>query len=171
MTTTVYIQEKEIHKRIKSLAVELNKKYDGEDIVIIGVLKGSIMFLSDLLKNLHIKCNIDFVTVSSYEGTESSGNIKLKQDITTNIENRNVLIIDDIIDTGLTMEFLVNLLQKRNPKSITTCVLLDKPSRRVNNYKVDYSAFTIPDKFVLGYGMDYDDYYRNIPSICVVEEE
>ena len=171
MTTTVYIQEKEIHKRIRSLAVELNKKYDGEDIVIIGVLKGSIMFLSDLLKNLHIKCKRDFVTVSSYEGTESTGNIKLKQDITTNIENKNVLIIDDIIDTGLTMEFLVNLLQKRNPKSITTCVLLDKPSRRVNNYKVDYSAFTIPDKFVLGYGMDFNDYYRNIPSICVVEKE
>ena len=171
MTTTVYIQERTIHERIKSLAVELNEKYKEEDVVIIGVLKGSIMFLSDLLKHLHIKCRLDFITVSSYEGTESTGNIKLKQDITTNIENKNVLIIDDIIDTGLTMEFLVNLLQKRNPKSITTCVLLDKPSRRVNNYKVDYSAFTIPDKFVLGYGMDYDDYYRNIPSICVVEKE
>ncbi|MEJ2567436.1 MAG: hypoxanthine phosphoribosyltransferase [candidate division WOR-3 bacterium] len=169
------ISEKDIATRVKELVKEISKDSKGKDLFVIGILKGSFMFLSDLLRLLYIHKihpSLDFITVESY-GSEkvSSGKLKMLRDITTNIENKWVLIVDDILDTGRTLAFAKDYFQKRNPASIKTCVFLDKPERRVNKFKADYVGFEIPDKFVIGYGMDYDNLFRELPYVAILLDE
>jgi len=169
------ISEKEIATRVKELVKEIAKDSKGKDLFVIGILKGSFVFLSDLLRLLYVHerhPSLDFITVESYgSGKVSSGKLKMLRDITSDIENKWVLIVDDILDTGRTLAFAKEYFQKKNPASIKTCVFLDKPDKRVNNFKADYVGFEIPDKFVIGYGMDYDNLFRELPYVAVLLDE
>lgn len=160
-----------IGKRVKELGREISKDYDGEDIVVISLLRGSFVFAADLVRELQVPANIDFMTTSSYGHDEmSSGIVEIINDIRVDIKGKNVLIIDDIIDSGHTMEKVVGFINMKGPKSIKICVMLDKPSRREANITPDYVGFTIPDVFIVGYGLNYGDYYRNIPYIFTFDE-
>lgn len=166
------ISEKQIQKRIKTLAHQIENDYKEEDITFICILKGSIYFFTDLTKRIKNNVNVEFMRVSSYgSGTESSGEIQLKLDLTNSIENKHVIVVEDIIDSGRTLSYLLKYLKIKKPASIKLCTLLNKPSRRVvNDVNVDYVGFEIPDFFVVGYGLDLDEKYRNIPSIkCFVK--
>ena len=167
----VLLTEEEVNKRISEVAEEINKDYEGEDIHLICILKGGAMFMCELAKRLNGEVSFDFMDVSSYgSGIESTGIIKILKDLDDDISGKNVIIVEDIIDTGRTLHNLSNLLMSRGPKSIRICTMLDKPSRRVQKeVKVDYRCFEIPNKFVVGYGLDYDQRYRNLPFIGVVE--
>ena len=167
----VLLTEEEVNKRISEVAEEINKDYEGEDIHLICILKGGAMFMCELAKRLSGQVSFAFMDVSSYgSGTESTGIIKILKDLDEDISGKNVIIVEDIIDTGRTLHNLSNLLMSRGPKSIRICTMLDKPSRRVQKeVKVDYRCFEIPNKFVVGYGLDYDQRYRNLPFIGVVE--
>ena len=167
----VLLTEEEVNKRISEVAEEINKDYKGEDIHLICILKGGAMFMCELAKRLDGEVSFDFMDVSSYgSGTESTGIIKILKDLDEDISGKNVIIVEDIIDTGRTLYNLSNLLMSRGPKSIRICTMLDKPSRRVQKeVKVDYRCFEIPNKFVVGYGLDYDQRYRNLPFIGVIE--
>lgn len=167
----VLLTEEEVNRRISEVAEEINKDYKGEDIHLICILKGGAMFMCELAKRLDGEVSFDFMDVSSYgSGTESTGIIKILKDLDEDISGKNVIIVEDIIDTGRTLHNLSNLLMSRGPKSIRICTMLDKPSRRVQKeVKVDYRCFEIPNKFVVGYGLDYDQRYRNLPFIGVVE--
>ncbi len=158
----------EIEKRIKELAKEIEKDYQGKELVVIGLLKGSIVFMSDLIKEINLPLAIDFMSVSSYSGTTSTGVIKISKDTTIDLKDKDILIVEDIIDTGLTLSHVKKLFQDRGVKSLKVCTLLDKPSRRTVEMKGEYVGFEIPDEFVIGYGLDYDQYYRNLPYIGVV---
>jgi hypoxanthine phosphoribosyltransferase len=166
------INEKKINKRIKELAKEIENDYKNQDITFICILKGSIYFFTDLTKRIKNNVNIEFMRVSSYgSGTESSGEIQLKLDLTNSIENKHVIVVEDIIDSGRTLSYLLKYLKIKKPASIELCTLLNKPSRRVvKDVIVKYVGFEIPDFFVIGYGLDLDEKYRNIPSIkCFVK--
>ena len=166
----VLISEKEIENRILEIADRINKDYEGEELTLICVLKGGVMFMCDLAKRLNLNVRLDFMSVSSYGSeTKSSGVVKIIKDLDNSIEGRDVLIVEDIIDSGNTLAYLLDILEKRGPKSIKLCTLLDKPSRREKDVVVDYVCFEIEDKFVLGYGLDYDQRYRNLPYIGVME--
>ena len=166
------ISKEEIEKKIQSLAEQIMKDYAGEEIYMVCVLKGGIFFMVDLARKIKGDVLFDFMVVSSYgSGTESSGHIMIKKDLDGNIEGKNVLIVEDIIDSGRTLYYLMDILKKRNPNSLRLCTLLDKPERRVKDVKVDYTCFNIPDEFVVGYGLDYAQKYRNLPFIGVVEFE
>ena len=166
----VMITEEEISKRILEVADRINKDYEGEELTLICVLKGGVMFMCDLAKRLNLDVRLDFMSVSSYGAeTKSSGVVKIIKDLDNSIEGRDVLIVEDIIDSGNTLAYLLDILEKRGPKSIKLCTLLDKPSRREKDVVVDYVCFEIEDKFVLGYGLDYDQRYRNLPYIGVME--
>ena len=166
----VMITEEEISKRILEVADRINKDYEGEELTLICVLKGGVMFMCDLAKRLNLNVRLDFMSVSSYGAeTKSSGVVKIIKDLDNSIEGRDVLIVEDIIDSGNTLAYLLDILEKRGPKSIKLCTLLDKPSRREKDVVVDYVCFEIEDKFVLGYGLDYDQRYRNLPYIGVME--
>lgn len=167
----VLLTEEEVDRRIAEVAAEINKDYEGKPIHLICILKGGAMFMCELAKRLTGDVSFDFMDVSSYgEGTESSGVVKIIKDLDENIEGRNLLIVEDIIDTGCTLKNLKALLSQRNPASIRLCTMLDKPSRRVEKAVfVDYKCFEIPNEFVVGYGLDYDQKYRNLPYIGVVE--
>ena len=168
----VLFSEEELAKRVEEIAKEIEKDYQGKEIMLISVLRGSFVFMADLARQLNIPCSVEFMAVSSYgAGTESSGNIKLIKDLDETIEGRDVIIVEDIIDSGRTLDKLVELLGTRKPNSIRVCTLLDKPDRRVVDVKVDYTCFDIPDEFVVGYGLDYAQKYRNLPYIGVVEFE
>lgn len=165
------IDEKELQKRITEMGMQITKDYKGKEIILICVLKGSVYFTVDLSKRIENKVKLEFIQVSSYgSGTVSSGNIQMKLDLKESIEGKDVIVIEDIIDTGRTLKFLLEYLKSKNPNSIKLCTLLDKPERRVCKIKVDYVGFKIPDKFVVGYGLDYDEYYRNLPYIGYIEE-
>ena len=156
--------------RIAEIAEQINKEYEGRDVHLICILKGSLFFTCELAKRLTVPVTIDFIQVSSYgSGTVSSGNIKIKKELDESIEGRDVIVIEDIIDSGNTLSRLVPYLQKMEPASLKICTLLDKPDRREVDVNVDYNGFDIPDKFVVGYGLDYDQKYRNLPYIGVVE--
>lgn len=156
--------------RIAEIAEQINKEYEGRDVHLICILKGSLFFTCELAKRLTMPVTIDFIQVSSYgSGTVSSGNIKIKKELDESIEGRDVIVIEDIIDSGNTLSRLVPYLQKMGPTSLKICTLLDKPDRREADVKVDYNGFDIPDKFVVGYGLDYDQKYRNLPYIGVIE--
>ena len=166
----VMITEEEISKRILEVADRINKDYEGRELILICVLKGGVMFMCDLAKRLNLDVRLDFMSVSSYGAeTKSSGVVKIIKDLDNSIEGRDVLIVEDIIDSGNTLVYLLDILEKRGPKSIKLCTLLDKPSRREKDVVVDYVCFEIEDKFVLGYGLDYDQRYRNLPYIGVME--
>lgn len=166
------ISEEEIKAKVKEVADKISRDYDGESIVVISVLTGAFIFTADLVRELTIPVDkIDTVQISSYEGTKSTGNFIFKKDITTDISGKNVLIVEDIVDTGRTLKKLREMLQMRDPKSIKICTAFDKPSRRVNDLVPDYNCFTIPDKFVVGYGLDYDGKYRQFKDIKIVRTD
>ena len=167
----VLISEKEIDNRILEIADRINKDYEGEELTLICVLKGGVMFMCDLAKKLNLNVRLDFMSVSSYGSeTKSSGVVKIIKDLDDSIDGKNVLVVEDIIDSGNTLSYLMDILKKRGPKSIKLCTLLDKPSRREKkDVFVDYVCFEIEDKFVVGYRLDYDQRYRNLPYIGVME--
>ena len=168
----VLFSAEEIKTRVAELGKILTEDYKNKNPLLICPLKGSIMFFSDIVREIKIPCEIDFMTVSSYNSnTVSSGEIKILKDLTENINGRHLLIIEDIIDTGLTLYNLKKMLSGRNPESLKICTLLDKPSRRIADIKGDYCGFVIPDKFVVGYGMDLNEKYRNLPFIGIYESE
>ena len=168
----VLFSAEEIKTRVAELGKILTEDYKNKNPLLICPLKGSIMFFSDIVREIKIPCEIDFMTVSSYNSnTVSSGEIKILKDLTENINGRHVLIIEDIIDTGLTLYNLKKMLSSRNPESLKICTLLDKPSRRIADIKGDYCGFVIPVKFVVGYGMDLNEKYRNLPFIGIYESE
>ncbi|MDO4788843.1 MAG: hypoxanthine phosphoribosyltransferase [Johnsonella sp.] len=169
----VLISEEELNKGIQEIADRINKDYEGKKVHLICILKGGAMFMCELAKRLTVPVSFDFMSVSSYgSGTESSGVVKIVKDLDESLEDKELIVVEDIIDSGRTLSHLLELLQSRNPKSIRLCTLLDKPARRViKDVEVDYICFSIPDEFVVGYGLDYDQMYRNLPYIGVVEFE
>ena len=171
----VLISKEKIADRVKELAKTINKEFDGEEVVLIGLLRGSVIFLSDLAREIDLDAKIDFMIVSSYGNTmESSREVKIIKDLEEYIEGKNVIIVEDIIDTGYTLQKVVETLKLRNPKELKICTLLDKPERREVEIPVDYVGFQIPDEFVVGYGIDYAQKHRNLPYVGMVvkiEEE
>jgi len=169
----VILTEEQIQQRIKEMGQEITKAYnEDDDIVMLCVLRGAILFMSDLARHINLPVVFDFMDVSSYEGTSSSGMVRIIKDLEENIEGRNVLIIEDIMDTGLTLKHVIDLLKTREPADIKVATLLDKPERRVEKeVKADFNGFEVPDKFVVGYGLDYKEKYRNLPYIGVLKEE
>lgn len=165
----VLINESRIEKRVKEIAKQIEKDYKGKEIVLIGILKGSIMFITDLARNIKNNLELDFLEVSSYEGTESTGRVKINKDIRNSIEGKDVIIVEDIIDTGRTLTFLLEYLKHKNPSSIKIATMLSKPSRRIMELDVDYIGFSIKDEFVIGYGLDYNEKYRNLPYIGYID--
>lgn len=165
----VLITKDQIQQRVKELAQQINFDYRNKELVVIGVLKGAYAFLADLVKELKSDISIDFVQIQSYEGTESSGNIELKKEITINIHRKHVLIVEDILDTGMTLSNLLVYLSVLDPLSVKIAVLLDKPARRQVAIKADYVGFKIQNKFVYGYGLDYKEKFRNLQEIRVLE--
>lgn len=169
--TEVMISEEELAKKVSELAKQIEKDFEGQSLLVVGILKGASVFVSDLIRKINLDVNIDFMSVSSYgNSTESSGTVKILKDLDVDIEGKNVLIVEDIIDSGLTLSNLVATLQTRNPKELKICTLLDKPQRRTANIPVDYVGFVIEDKFIVGYGIDWAEKYRNLPYIGVVGE-
>jgi hypoxanthine phosphoribosyltransferase len=168
----VLLDEETIQKRVKELADQISNDYKDEGVMFIGILKGSIAFMADLMKAMSIDIQIDFMAVSSYgASTKSTGVVRILKDLDADIKDKNILIIEDIIDTGTTLKYLVGYLNSRGPKSIKICSLLDKPERRKADVKADYMGFTIPDEFVVGYGLDYAEWYRGLPYIGILKEE
>ncbi|EQE61969.1 hypoxanthine phosphoribosyltransferase [Clostridioides difficile DA00215] len=163
--------EEQIKEKVYELGKKIEEDFKGEDLLVVGILKGASVFVSDLIRCIDLDVNIDFMSVTSYgNSTESSGTVKILKDLDVDIEGKNVLIVEDIIDSGLTLSNLVAALKTRNPKSLKLCTLLDKPQRRKANIPVDYVGFVIEDKFIVGYGIDYAEKYRNLPYIGIVED-
>ena len=168
----VLITEEELKKTVKELGAKITDDYKDKNLFLITVLKGAVVFLGDLMRAIEWPCEIEFMVTSSYgSGTVSTGNVKIVKDIDIPLEDKDVLIVEDILDSGLTLNFLMDLLRNRNPKSIEICTLLDKPSRRVADIQAKYTGRQIPDEFVVGYGLDYDEKYRNLPFIGVLKPE
>lgn len=168
----VLLKEEEVNARISEIAAQVSRDYEGKCVHLICILKDGVFFTCELAKRLTVPVTLDFMSVSSYgSGTVSSGVVKIIKDLDEPLENKDVLIVEDIIDSGRTLAYLIEVLKQRNPASIRLCTLLDKPERRVKKQvKVDYTCFTIPDEFVVGYGLDYDQRYRNLPYIGVIEQ-
>ena len=168
----ILLDDETIQKRVKELADQISEDYKDEKVMFIGILKGSIAFMADLMKAMSIDIQIDFMAVSSYgASTKSTGVVRILKDLDADIKDKNILIIEDIIDTGTTLKYLMGYLQSRGPKSIKICSLLDKPDRRKADIKADYIGFTIPDEFVVGYGLDYAEWCRGLPYIGILKEE
>lgn len=171
MRINTLIGEENIKSRIKELADEIQKDSNGEEVVLIAILKGSVFFATELAKSMSSPIIMDFIKVSSYSGTQSTGKISFKLDLSENVENKNVIIVEDIVDTGRTLTYLKDyILINKHPKSLKICTLLDKKERREFELNPDYVGFDIPDKFVIGYGLDYDEKYRNLPYIGYIEQ-
>lgn len=169
-TIKVLVSEEEVEKRIRDLGEKISKDYEGKQVHLICVLKGGVFFMCELAKRITVPVSMDFMSVSSYgDGTTSSGVVKIAKDLDESLEGKDVLVVEDIIDSGRTLSYLLEILKKRNPNSMKLCTLLDKPERRVMDVNVDYVGFNIPDEFVVGYGLDYAQKYRNLPFIGVVE--
>ena len=167
--TEVLYTRQQIAERVQEMGAEITRDLKGEKVVLVGVLKGAALFLSDLARSLQIDATFDFVAVSSYgKGQRSSGAVKLIKDLDAPIESKNVLIVEDILDTGLTLSYLRKVLLQQKPKTLRIAALLDKPSRRIEKIDADYVGFSIPNLFVIGYGMDYAERYRNLPDICLM---
>lgn len=168
----VLITESQLAERIHELGRELARDYQDKDLILIGILKGAVPFIADLMRSIDLPLVYDLMAVSSYgASTKSSGTVRILKDIETSIENRDVIIVEDIVDTGLTLQYLLRMLRSRQPRSLKVCTLLDKPSRRKVDIEPDYNGFQIPDVFVVGYGLDYAGVYRNLPYIGVLKEE
>ncbi|NLK22300.1 MAG: hypoxanthine phosphoribosyltransferase [Epulopiscium sp.] len=168
----ILFTEEELAKRVQELGEIISKDYEGEEITVIGILKGSNIFMGDLIRKIDIPVYIDFMVVSSYgQSTESSGVVRVLKDLEQDIEGKNILIVEDVIDTGLTLNYLKENLLRRNPKSLRICSLLDKPARRKVDLFIDYIGFEIPDEFIVGYGIDYAEKYRSLPYVAVLKNE
>jgi hypoxanthine phosphoribosyltransferase len=163
---------KKIQKRVREIADQISADFTGHELILIGVLKGSFIFMSDLIRQISIPCSVDFVRAASYgEGSESSGKVAITKDIETSIKGRNVLIVEDIIDTGLTLQYLFEYLKDKNPNSLKICAFLDKRKRRQVPVEADYVGFTIDDGFVVGYGLDFNEQYRSLPDVYVIQQQ
>lgn len=168
----ILMDEKEIAAGVRRLGAQLAADYRGRDPLLIGVLRGAVVFLADLIRAMDIPLHYDFIAVSSYgSATETSGQVQILKDVGQSIEGRDVILVEDIVDTGLTLKYLLEVLRTREPRSLKVCTLLDKPARRKVEIKPDYNGFVIPDRFVVGYGLDYADRYRNLPYIAVLKQE
>ena len=168
----VLVDEEQINAITKKLGEQISNDYKGKNLLLVSILKGAVVFLSDLMRNISIDCNIDFMVVSSYgSGTKTSGVVKIVKDLDLNLANYDVLIVEDILDSGLTLSYIVEMLKGRNPSSIKICTFLDKPDRRTADIKADYVGMAVPDEFVVGYGLDYNEKYRNLPFVGVLKEE
>ena len=166
----ILVPEVQLQKRINELGQEISQDYRGQDLHLICILRGGVLFLTDLMRQLTVPNTIDFMAVSSYGSAarQSTGQVRITLDLTTEIQNRNVLLVEDIVDSGYTIASVLEFLKTRHPKTLRVCTLLDKPERREVNVPIDYCGFTIPNKFVFGYGLDLDEYYRNLPFIATV---
>lgn len=168
----VLCSEEEIQQRTRELGLEITNAYKDKNLFVVSLLRGSFVFAADLVRRIDLKVKVDFMTSSSYEhGEESSGTVQILNDIEEDLSGYDVLVVDDITDSGLTMSYVVNHLKTKNPNSVKSCVLLDKPTRRKVVLAPDYIGFTIPDRFVVGYGLNYGDYYRNVPYVFVVTDQ
>ncbi|HBM79475.1 MAG: hypoxanthine phosphoribosyltransferase [Clostridiales bacterium] len=168
----VLITKERLAERIAELGKQISKDYENKDLMLIGVLKGSVPFMADLMREITVDCTMDFMAVSSYgSSTQSSGVVRILKDLDSDIENKHVLIVEDIIDTGYTLKYLLGNLNSRKPADVEICCLLDKPDRRMVNLDIKYEGFKIPDAFVIGYGLDYAERYRNLPFIGILKKE
>jgi hypoxanthine phosphoribosyltransferase len=168
----VLIDEDAVAARVAELGVEISNDYAGRDLLLVGVLKGAVFFMADLMRQLSIPCEVDFMAISSYgASTDSSGVVRILKDLDINIEGRDVLVVEDIIDSGLTLSYLIRNLESRNPATLEICALLTKPARREIDVRVRYTGFEIPNEFVIGYGLDYAERYRNLPYVAVLDPE
>ena len=168
----VFLKSEDIAKIVKRLGEEITNDYKDKNLLLLGILKGSIMFMSDLMKEIKLHdCEIDFMCLSSYEGTSSTGKVNVLKDLNKDVKNYDILIVEDILESGYTLKKVVQILKEKNPESIKICTLLDKPHRRKVEIEADYVGIKIPDKFVIGYGMDYNEKYRNLPFIGVLNRK
>ena len=168
----VLIEEDVVSARVAELGSEISNDYAGKDLLLVGVLKGAVFFMADLMRQLSIPCEVDFMAISSYgASTDSSGVVRILKDLDINIEGRDVLVVEDIIDSGLTLSYLIRNLESRNPASLEICALLTKPERREIDVDVRYTGFEIPNEFVIGYGLDFGERYRNLPYVAVLDPD
>ncbi len=170
---TVLVTEQQLKQRVAELGAQVSKDYAGKDLLMVSILKGAVVFMADLMRDVTIPASIDFMVVSSYGGanTTTTGLVKIIKDLDADLSGKDVLIVEDIMDTGVTLSYLVPMLKMRNPESVRICAVLDKPSRRKAALQPDYVGFQVPDEFVVGYGLDYDEKYRNRPSVGVLKPE
>jgi hypoxanthine phosphoribosyltransferase len=168
----ILVQPDELAQRVKELGAQISKDYAGRDLILIGVLKGAIFFLSDLMRAIDLDCEVDFMAVASYgSSTDSSGVVRILKDLDASIEGREVLIVEDIVDSGLTLQYLLRTLKAREPASIEVCALLTKPARRKTDVVIRYEGFEIPNEFAIGYGLDHAERYRNLPFVAVLSQQ
>jgi hypoxanthine phosphoribosyltransferase len=168
--TEILVDEESLRSRVAELGEEISRDYEGRDLLLIGVLKGAVFFMADLMRQLTVSCEIDFMAISSYgASTDSSGVVRILKDLDINIEGREVLVVEDIIDSGLTLSYLMRNLEARQPASLEVCALMTKPERREIDVPVRYIGFEIPNRFVIGYGLDFDERYRNLPYVGVLD--
>ncbi len=167
----VLIGREEIEREVSRIGRKISDDFRDKDPIFVGVLKGCFIFMADLMRHVDISCSMDFMAVSSYSGTSSTGAVKINKDLSEDIEGRHIIIVEDILDSGVTLGYLKNYLLGRRPASISIAALLDKPSRRRADVQADYSCFEVPDAFVVGYGLDYNEHYRNLPYIGVLKPE
>ncbi len=169
----ILVTEQQLRERTIELGAQISKDYEGKDLVLVSILKGAVVFMADIMRAVTIPCSIDFMIVSSYgnENTVSTGLVKIIKDLDGNLAGKHVLIVEDIMDTGITLSNLVPMLKMRNPESVKICAILDKPSRRKADIQPDYKGFEVPDEFVVGYGLDYDEKYRNLPYVGVLHPD
>jgi len=164
--------EEQLNTRVKEIAQQIEADYQGKEILLVCILRGSFVFIADLCREIHLPCTVDFMAVSSYgKGSSSSGRVQIVKDLAEDITGRHVIVVEDILDSGNTLSYLLNILEQRNPASVRLVALLDKPDRRVKPVELHYSGFTIPDAFVVGYGLDYAEKYRNLPYIGILKPE
>jgi hypoxanthine phosphoribosyltransferase len=165
------VSQEDLERRVRELGEEISRDYDGKDLFLVGVLKGAVFFLSDLMRSIEVPCEVDFMAVASYgSSTDSSGVVRILKDLDATIEGKDVLIVEDIIDSGLTLSYLLRTLKAREPRSLEVCALLTKPERREVDLPIRYTGFEIPNKFVIGYGLDHAERYRNLPYVAVLQE-
>lgn len=168
----ILVTEQQLQQKIQELGAAISRDYAGKDLLLVAILKGSVVFMADLMRAVTIPCNIDFMVVSSYgKGTSTSGLVKIVKDLDQDLNGKHVLIVEDILDTGVTLSNLVPMLKMRNPASVKICTILDKPSRRKADIEADYRGYQIPDEFAVGYGLDYAENYRNLPYVGVLKRE
>ena len=168
----VLVSEEELKAKVAELGAQISRDYEGKNLVLVSILKGSVVFMADLMRAVSIPCSIDFMVVSSYgSGVKTSGVVKIVKDLDADLAGKDLLIVEDILDTGMTLHYLKQLLQDRNPNSIRIATLLDKPERRRAAVRADYVGYQVPDEFVVGYGLDYDEKYRNLPYVGILKPE
>lgn len=169
----ILVSEEQLRAKVQQLGEQITRDYAGRDLLLVSILKGSVVFMADLMRAIHLPCSVDFMVVSSYGGanTTSTGLVKIVKDLDQDLSGKDLLIVEDILDTGITLSHLVPMLQLRNPASVRLCTILSKPSRRKAEIEPDYLGFEVPDEFVVGYGLDYDEKYRNLPYVGVLKPE